>query len=181
MTELLATRLLADAFGRVPELVRAAVDGLTSAQLAWRPTPEANSIAWLVWHLARVEDDHVAGVAEADQVWFAQGWGERFALPVDARDIGYGQSAEQARSVVVDSGELLTGYYDSVHARTLQVLAGMSDADFDRIVDRRWTPPVTAAVRLVSVVNDITQHVGQAAYVRGILPPSLPPALPLSR
>lgn len=163
-----SAQLLLDAFDRVHEEVPRVVAGLTEEQLGWYPGPRANSIAWLVWHLARVEDDHLAGVAGSEQVWTSQGWVGRFGLPFDPQDIGYGQSVEQAHEVRAPA-ELLTGYCAAVHARTEQILHTMADADFDRIVDERWDPPVTAAVRLVSVVNDITQHIGQAAYVRGLL------------
>jgi hypothetical protein len=167
-----ANELLLDAFGRVHETLPGVVGGLTREQLAWYPAPPANTIAWLAWHLARVEDDHLAGVASAlggepvAQVW--ADWAQRFALPFPIEAIGYGQSVEQAHQVRCEA-ELLVGYYDQVHARTVRVISGMTDADFDVIVDRRWDPPVTAAVRLVSVVNDITAHVGQAAYIRGMI------------
>lgn len=163
-----AVEILLDAFGRVAEAVPLVAEGLSPEQLTWYPGPEANSIAWLIWHLARVEDDHMAGVAGAEQVWLADGWAQRFGLPFDEFDIGYGQSAQEAHRVEATS-ELLVGYYAAVHERTAQILRAMSDADFDRVVDERWDPPVTAAVRIVSVVNDITAHIGQAAYVRGLL------------
>jgi hypothetical protein len=167
-----SNELLLDAFGRVHESVPAVVAGLTEDQLSWYPGPSANSIAWLIWHLARVEDDHLAGVAAAitgapvPQVW-AQ-WVQRFGLPFPVDDTGYGQPVAQAHQVRCGQ-DLLVGYYDAVHARTAQIVAGLSDADLDQVVDRRWDPPVTAAVRLVSVVNDITAHIGQAAYIRGLI------------
>ncbi len=49
------------------------------------------------------------------------------------------------------------------------MLSSLGDADLDRIVDRRWDPPVMMGVRLVSIADDSLQHVGQAAYVRGLL------------
>jgi uncharacterized damage-inducible protein DinB len=67
------------------------------------------------------------------------------------------------------SAQVLLDYYDAVHARTVDFLRGLSPAQLDRVVDERWDPPVTLGVRLVSIVNDDTQHVGQAAYVRGLL------------
>ncbi len=110
----------------------------------------------------------MAGVAESEQVWLTQGWVDQFAVPYDSLDIGYGQTPDQAHRLEV-SGDLLAGYYAAVHARTLEILGGLTDPEFDRVVDRNWDPPVTAAVRIVSVVNDVTQHVGQVAYVRGLL------------
>lgn len=161
--------LLADAFGRIREEFHNAVDGLTAAELAFRPGPDANSVGWLAWHLTRVQDDHVADAVGAEQVWLSAGWADRFGLPFDPADHGYGQNSDQVGSVQVASAELLTGYYDAVHEQTLRYVGGLDDADLDRIVDSRWDPPVTLGVRLVSVISDDLQHVGQAAYLRGLI------------
>ncbi|HET7387360.1 MAG TPA: DinB family protein [Nocardioidaceae bacterium] len=162
-----ATDLLVDAFGRVRENVHAAVQGLTEDQLALRPDEQANSIAWLVWHLTRVQDSHVAEVAERNQVWHADGWADRFGLPFDAGATGYGQSSDEVGAVRA-SADLLADYHDATHAQTVAYLGSLTDEDLAAVVDERWDPPVTLAVRLVSVVDDDTQHVGQAAYVRGL-------------
>jgi len=164
-----SAELLVDAFSRIRGAVHRAVDGLTAEQLAFRVDSEANSIAWLVWHLTRIQDDHVAGVAQAEQVWTSQGWVDRFGLPFDPRDTGYGHEADEVAAVRVDSGELLVGYYDAVHEQTTRYVDRLGDADLARIVDRSWDPPVTLGVRLVSVIADDLQHAGQAALVRGIL------------
>jgi uncharacterized damage-inducible protein DinB len=164
-----SAELLLDAFGRIREVVHRVVDGLTPEQLAFRVDPEANSIAWLVWHLTRIQDDHVADVAGAEQVWTSQGWAERFGLPFDPRATGYGHRADEVAAVQVESGELLAGYHDAVHQQTIRYVEGLGDADLDRVVDRSWDPPVTLGVRLVSVIADDLQHAGQAAFVRGVL------------
>ena len=160
--------LLVDAFGRIRDVVHRVADGLSAEQLAWRADRDANSIAWLLWHLTRVQDDHVADVAGLDQVWTAGGWHERFGLPFEPSAIGYGQSSDEVGAVQVDSPELLVGYHDAVHEQTVGYLRGLTDADLDRVVDTSWDPPVTLAVRLVSVVSDDLQHAGQAAFVRGL-------------
>jgi len=161
--------LLTDAFGRVQESVHDVVEGLDAEQLAARATAGANSIAWLVWHLTRVQDDHVAGVAGTEQIWTARKWSERFGLPLPLLSTGYGHDSGDVAAVRVDSPGLLTGYYDDVHEQTISYVRGLTDADLDRVVDRAWDPPVTLGARLVSVVNDDTQHVGQAAFIRGIV------------
>jgi Protein of unknown function (DUF664) len=164
-----ATDLLSDAFGRIREAVHEAVDGLTPDQLSFRPDPEANSIAWLVWHLTRIQDDHIADVAGKGQVWMAEGWADRLALPLPPADHGYGHTPEQVANVRVKAGELLVAYYDAVHEQTLRYVRDLADADFARVVDDRWDPPVTLGVRLTSVISDDLQHAGQAAYLRGLL------------
>jgi len=161
--------LLTDGFGRVREVVYEAVDGLTAEELAERPDRESNSVAWLLWHLTRVQDDHVAEVAGDDQIWTSQGWEQRFGLPFPADATGYGDSAADVAEVKVADPALLTAYYDAVHDRTLAYVRDLTDADLDRVVDTRWTPPVTLGVRLVSVISDDLQHAGQAAYLRGLL------------
>jgi Protein of unknown function (DUF664) len=164
-----SAELLADAFGRIREVVHRVVDGLTPEQLAFRVDAEANSIAWLVWHLTRIQDDHVAGVAGTEQVWTAEGWVERFGLPFGPSATGYGHRPADVAAVRVGSGELLAGYHDAVWRQTTGYVEGLGDADLDRVVDRSWDPPVTLGVRLVSVVADDLQHAGQAAFVRGLL------------
>ncbi len=161
--------LLTDAFGRIRDGAHGAVEGLSPDQLAQRPSPDANSIAWLVWHLARVQDDHVAEVAGLEQVWTSQGWHERFGLPFDPGVIGYGQSSQEVGQVRGLDAELLTGYLDAVHEQTVGYVSGLGLDDLDRVVDERWDPAVTLGARLVSVINDDQQHVGQAAYVRGLV------------
>jgi uncharacterized damage-inducible protein DinB len=160
--------LLIDSFERVRESVDAVLDGLGDDDLVARPAEDANTIAWLVWHLTRVQDDHVAGVAGHEQVYTADGFAGRFGLPFDDRAIGYGQTTDEVGQVRA-SADLLGDYHHAVHARTVEYLTGLAADDLDRVVDDRWDPPVTLGVRLVSVVNDDTQHVGQAAYVRGLL------------
>ncbi|WP_406482716.1 DUF664 domain-containing protein [Streptomyces platensis] len=164
-----STDLLVDAFGRIRESVEDAVTGLDPDELGTRPEDGANSIGWLVWHLTRIQDDHLAGVAGTEQIWISDGWYDRFGLPFSPDDTGYGHSAKEVAAVRDLTDELLMGYHGAVHDNTVQYLAGVDDKDMKRVVDRAWTPPVTLGVRLVSVVADALQHAGQAAYVRGLL------------
>jgi hypothetical protein len=160
--------LLIDSLDRVHDLVPGILDGLSDDDLAWRPDPEANTIAWLVWHLTRIEDDHVCDAAGVEQAWTADGWAGRFGLPFHESEHGYGQTAAEVAQVRV-SGDLLAGYLAAVGERTRAWVATLEPADLDRVVDTRWDPPVTLGVRLVSVVNEVNQHVGQVAYLRGLL------------
>jgi hypothetical protein len=162
------TDLLIDAFGRVVENAEAAVEGLTEEQLSARPGPDANPIAWLVWHAARTQDAQVADVAGLEQVWTTQQFADTFDLDLGRGDTGYGHSSADVAKVRA-SAELLTSYLKAVHDQTIQYLRELDAEELERVVDDRWDPPVTLGVRLVSVVDDDAQHIGQAAYVRGLL------------
>jgi len=164
----MANALLVDAFGRVKEAVHAAVEGLNSQELTYRVDADANTIAWLVWHLTRIQDDHVADLADTEQIWLRDDWVSRFGLPFPPAAHGYGHKSEDVAAVDVPP-DLLLDYHDAVHARTVSYLEGLRDEEYDDIVDRAWDPPVTRAVRLVSMVADDLQHVGQAAFIRGVL------------
>lgn len=163
-----AADLLVDAFNRIRDAVHDVLDGTSPEELLLRLDDAANPIGWLVWHLTRVEDDHIADAAGVEQVWTAQGFADRFDLPYDVRAHGYGQGKEEVGGFRVTSTDLLVDYHDAVHAQTVRYVEGLSDADLDRVVDKRWDPPVTLAVRLVSIVADGLQHAGQAAYVKGL-------------
>jgi hypothetical protein len=125
-------------------------------------------VAWLLWHLTRVQDDHIAHVAGTEQLWTGAGWMDRFGLPFDRKEIGYGQRSDEVARVSVDP-DLMVAYHDAVCDRTLGYLATIGREDLDRIVDTRWDPPVTLGVRLVSVVDDSLQHAGQAAFIKGLV------------
>jgi len=170
-----AAGLLTDAFERIQESVDSAVEGLDADQLAGRLDPDANPISWLIWHLSRVQDDHVAAAFGVSQVWSTRSWAPRLGMPEHTRELGYGHTSAQVEAVasaicgMPSPGKLLAEYHAAVHEQTISLVSGLSDADLERVVDDRWTPPVTLGVRLVSVISDDLQHVGQANYVRGIL------------
>jgi hypothetical protein len=163
---MLANEILLDGFKRIKDSVHRTVEGLGDEELVFRPSATANSVAWLVWHLTRIQDDHVADLAEQEQLW-SDGWYERFDLPFSKDATGYGQSEDEVAAVKA-SGELLLGYYDAVHQASVTYIQTLSEKDWAKVVDTHWDPPVMLAVRLVSVLADDLQHAGQAAYVRGL-------------
>lgn len=165
---MLTNDVLIDGFKRVHGAVSAVLSDLNEEQLLYRPNSEANSIAWLIWHTARVMDDHISGLADTEQLWFGE-WYERFGLPYPKEAIGYGQSADEVGMMKATAVQL-RNYFDEVSEITIRYIEGLSENDYNRIIDTSWDPPVTLAIRLMSVLNDTTQHVGQAAYLKGILP-----------
>ncbi|MFT7597525.1 MAG: hypothetical protein ACI8TP_000445 [Acidimicrobiales bacterium] len=160
--------LLLEFYGRIGPLAGRAVDGLDREQLVRLPAPGTNSIGWLIWHTARVQDHHVAELVDADQVWQRDDWAPRFELDPNPANIGYGHTSDDVAQVKPDGPESLLGYLAAVEAVTTALLKTVEPADLDRIIDRRWDPPVSMGVRLVSIADDSLQHVGQACYLRGV-------------
>jgi DinB family protein len=161
--------ILRDLFDRVGEHVHEAVDGLDPADLLWTPAPGANPIGWLVWHLTRVQDDHVAEILDVEQLWVTGGRAAHFGVSADPGNTGYGHSPTEVAAIRPDSAQVLVDYYEVVASRTDELLDGLTPAGLDRVVDERFDPPVTLGVRLISIADDDIQHGGQACYVRGLL------------
>ena len=160
--------VLRDSFGRISEQFHHILSGLSTEQLSYRPHEDANSIAWLTWHLTRVHDDHMSEIAGREQAWVTDGWAEKFGMPSDPQNQGTGHGSAEVAAIKPDGG-LLLAYQDAVLARTNEYLETVSPEELDRIIDTRWDPPVSVGVRIVSVINDNTEHAGQAAYVRGLI------------
>jgi hypothetical protein len=169
-----ATDVLADGIERIRDLVSSTAEGLTTDDLAYRPGPKANSIGWLLWHLSRVEDSHVAELAADEQLWIRDGFAEALGFRADPGDSGYGHTPEQSAAVRIERPDVLVAYHDAVARRALALLAGRGDDELDRVVDEAYDPPVTEAVRWVSILGDCLMHAGQAQYVAGILPDRTP-------
>lgn len=160
--------VLTDAFGRIDAAVSPVLAGMDPDKLNWRPGGTGNSIAWLIWHQARIQDEQIAQLAGIDGIWRAGGYAGRFGFSLDPDSTGYGHDSRQVDAVQVADAGLLREYHQAVLAQSLAFLRNLDSAEFDRIVDEAWDPPVTLGVRCVSIVDDCLQHAGQAAYIKGM-------------
>ncbi|GAA4284958.1 DUF664 domain-containing protein [Brevibacterium daeguense] len=159
--------VLLDGFSRPVEVCEMVLDGIDEETLHARLTETSNSIAWLVWHLAREQDVQIAPLAGREQVWTARGWHEQFGKPAD--DFGFGDTPEDVAAFRVSGPEVLLGYLHEVAEFVQDCVAGLTPEDLAEVIDESWDPPVTRGVRLVSIIDDAAQHAGQAAFVRGAL------------
>jgi hypothetical protein len=150
-------------------MVREALKDLSSEELLAPPKPH---IAWLAWHIARVQDANFSGLMEQQQLWITDGWHARFGMPPDAKDYGSGHRHTQAQvdAFTVTDKELLLGYLDEVFARTKQYLSTVTNADLNRVLhEPQYQPLPTLGIRLASVINCNTRHAGQIEYIRGLV------------
>ena len=162
--------LLIDGYGRVLEALEKALKGMTQADLNQLPNPECNSMGWLAWHLTRVQDSHVADLMENKQLWLSERWHARFNRTPSAKDTGFGHSSEDVAAFKSPDIDIVLAYHRAVLERTKRYISSLSASDLDRELNEPWYQPLpTVGVRLISVMADNLQHVGQIAYVRGLL------------
>lgn len=161
--------LIIDGYGRVAQVLQKALDGLAADDLERQPHPDANSIGWLAWHTSRVQDHEVAALMGEEQLWLKDGWHARFGRPADPHDSGFGHTSEDVSAFKSPDVGTLLAYHRAVLERTERYVNSLSAADLDRKLEEPWFQPLpTVGVRLVSVMSDSLQHVGQVAYLRGL-------------
>lgn len=163
-----AIELLKDLANRPSEVAARLKDRVRDEMLNAHPGEHDNSVAWLLWHTAREIDEQVSALSGQETVWVSQNFDEQFGLDLEPHELGFGQSAERARSIVVDDAGLLFEHLDAVVAAEQDYIDTLGPADLDDIIDEQWDPPVSQGARLVSVTEDALQHLGQATYVTGM-------------
>lgn len=162
--------VLIDAYGRIQGVLDRTLTDLNVGELCFRPKETANSIAWLAWHLTRVQDHHISGLAKQTQIWISEGWHQKFNMAPDPQNIGTGHTPNEVGALVPPDAETLLAYHNSVAERTKAFVGTLSQQDLDTELDEpQYTPLPTVGIRLVSVISDNSQHAGQAAYLKGII------------
>jgi uncharacterized damage-inducible protein DinB len=148
--------------------LKRAIEGLTPAEARWQPTLNTNHIAWLVWHMARVEDRWVSKHLKATtEVWVSEGWADRFKM--DSESLGFGHSMEDVRAIPDIPLSDLVAYFDAVRAVTHRYLYQATDAD----LLKEYASPHRGTVRGTWILGHIlveeSQHVGQVSLIRGMM------------
>jgi len=162
--------LLRDGYGRVFQVLKKALSGMTQDDLNEQPHPDCNSMGWLTWHLTRVQDDHIADLMGEEQLWIKDGWYARFNRAPEPKDIGFGHTSEEVAAFKSPEVKILLDYHSAVLERSERYISSLSMSDLDRELNEPWYQPLpTVGVRLISVMSDCLQHAGQVAYVRGLL------------
>ena len=162
--------LLTDGYGRILQALEKALDGLTQDDLNQQPHTDCNSMGWLTWHVTRVQDHHIADLMGEEQLWLKDGWHLRFNRASDPSDTGFGHSAEDIAAFKLPDVETLLEYHRAVLGRSKRYITTLSTSDLDRELNEPWFQPLpTVGVRLISVMSDNLQHIGQVAYLRGLL------------
>jgi len=155
------------ALDRVKQTTAKVVDGLSHHELIWRPGPECSSIGLILFHMARFEDTFVQSrILGKPQVWESEKWYEKLNLPIS--EIGSGYTAEQIAAFRVPELKDLAGYAEAVRVRTLEYIKGMTDEEFNKVINLPRLGNVTIGALFTIIVVHLAQHVGEISYLRGM-------------
>ena len=145
------------------------LDGLDEYELHWRPTLESNSIAWIVWHMARTEDYWInTRLCQRESIWIEQGWQERIGVYEDGT--GFGQTSEQIRAMPELDVPLLMAYYQVVRKRTVEFFTDeIEEKDLARVLGFMGPELMTVAGVLGHLLAELSEHLGQVNYIRGMI------------
>lgn len=162
-------RFVADCLAQTHLRLMATCDGLTTAQMAWRPAPTANNIGFILWHVSRNEDGRISRTERAlgepgTDLWVSEGWFERFGQPATAPDPG---DRLGLRSLAIPAPEALLSYAEAVSARTSRFLGSLDDSRLDEQMPGRESQQ-TVRDSLRHVIVHKNNHHGQIDYLRGL-------------
>ena len=159
-----------DALNDAQAALMQAVDGLSQEELMWQPQPGANHIAFILWHVLRVEDWYFQYMFQrVPQVWESEKWHEKLNLPDDPRVTGYGYTAEQIASFPPVQLQDLLAYGEAVRARTVDYLRNVDPTRFDEMLKSSIFGETSVGDRIGHLLCELAQHVGQIAYLRGLV------------
>ena len=163
-------QLIIGTYQRMSRELEEVLKGLTTEDLHQRPAPGANPIGWLCWHATRSMDRTLGDVIKGEQLWIKDGWHKKFNRAPDPNDTGYGHTDAQVDALRIPDVQTLLAYRRAVMAVTLKYLENLTEKELDRECEYSVEPGAkrAASLRIIANINDL-QHVGQAAYVRGLI------------
>jgi len=159
------------------DYIARAIKDLSPDELAWRPKPHSNNIAFLLWHLARVEDLWINRlILGGKSMYETDGWYKKFKTP--AQDSGFGYDQAKLAAWPVPTPELLQSYTAAVREKTLAFLKTTDEKKLDEPKDFILNK-ATVGWALSHLISEIGEHSGQIGYLRGVMrgiePPPPPP------
>ena len=160
-------QLLLNVFERASVILEKALEGLTQDDLNYLPNQDCNSIAWLTWHLTRVQDSAISSLIGKEQLWIVEKWYSKFSRNPDPNDRGNGHNSEDVSNFQSPDSKTLLEYYYAVLKQTKEYIDKLSIVELGREIDNPRNP--TVGLRLAGIINDNIQHVGQIAYLHGML------------
>lgn len=146
-----------------------ALDGLSDDELRWHPTLASNSIDWMVWHMARVEDNLVNVVLQNhDPIWKRDSWGERLSIAYTGA--GAGMTMDEIREMgQIDVAKVMEYYRSVRHETSGYFEKSMREDDLSRVIEHTNFRGWTGAGILGRLLCEEAEHLGQIEYLRGMI------------
>tara|TARA_B000000437_G_scaffold211836_1_gene183033 strand:+ start:235 stop:747 length:513 start_codon:yes stop_codon:yes gene_type:complete len=149
------------------EILNKSLDTLTQEELIFRPEIHSNSIVFLVWHMAIVEDWLTNEILlNNEKIWIIDKYYEKFPDLKEKR--GYGFSQEELDKFPNMDIEWLINYYDVVRNNTNKLLENITEKDLYLKYEFK-SEEVTGYFILGRLITELSQHLGQVSYIRGML------------
>jgi len=164
-------QLLVSIHQHLLDLFEEVLEGLTMDDLHKRPAPDANTIGWLLWHTTRSLDRTVGDVINGEQLWIKDKWYIKFGRSTDSNDTGWHHTFEEVGNFRIPDIQSLRDYFNAVIQMSIKYLENLSEEGLDQLFDNSLHPGTMIPVyqRIEGNIAEHFQHVGQAAYVRGLL------------
>ena len=154
-----------EALERARAVTMIAIDGLTPEHFHWRPNPTANSIAFLLWHISRVEDRFTSDLRNMEEIWLTEEWHKKFAVAISENGIGWGPEQIQDFRPAI---ELVVSYLQRVRNISLETISRLNISQFkEQLTPSR--PDFTVANTLQTIVYHENHHQGAIGYIRGLI------------
>lgn len=163
--------IIMDIFDRIAAQLAQVLEGLTPEELNRQPSTGANTIGWMAWHLTRSHDRNMSELMKMEQLWISEGWYKRFNRAPDPSETGWGHTIDEMKNFGAPDSMTIMKYHRSVLERIKDYIG--NDLTEAVLEDESYSPTFRRSSpvyrRITGVINDGLQHVGQAAYVRGLI------------
>lgn len=158
--------ILKTGFSECSEHLDNALNDLTPEERRFQPTPESNHIDFILWHMVRAEDTLLnLAILRRPELWERESWAEKLGIFDEGN--GYGFSSEQSSGIAAYPLDGLMEYRGAVRAETIGYIDSLTEADLSHLPNPR-RPEFPVGETLKHIIVEISQHVGQIAYIRGM-------------
>ncbi len=161
---------MAWAIRQVHQRIQELVADLSDSQLSWSPTPRSHSLAFVLWHIPRCDDNylrvHIQGHTE---IWREEGWFQWWGL--DSESTGMMLDDGAAAQISLPGKNDLLSYARRVWDELAEFVAGLGPEELARPVDQveRTSGMTTGQVITTHIYGHDNRHLGEMEYVKGLL------------
>jgi len=152
--------------GNMHQSLLSDVEGLKNEQLKWKPTHQANPIAFLFWHAARAEDETVSEWRKKDSIWKENQWYLKFKL--DEKSYGTDFQEADVNKIAGLPFHQVIAYAEKVFRDTQIYIQSLDEDKLDYTPNPERPNWTTAQMLNSLVISHGWWHIGEIRYVKGL-------------